>query len=149
MEDVLTRKIYVDSRFKVNSNLGNNADFQINLPEVVNLPEECIGYIDEIILPVQFYNVSKDVNDKLYIGIFHDAVTNYYTITLDEMNYSLVDLAGALLDKLNLLEANITFVGGSDPDTFRMCVQIVDTRSSKPDYSNFNTSDIKPYITKL
>ena len=55
MEDLLTRKFYVDSRVKVNSNLGNNADFQISLPEVVNLPEDCVGYIDEIITPIQLH----------------------------------------------------------------------------------------------
>ena len=54
------------------------------------------------------------------------------------MNYSLVDLATALLDKLNLLEANIKFVVGSDPVTIKITVQLVDNRSSKPDVATFN-----------
>ena len=73
--------------------------------------------------------------------MFHDAATHYYTITLDEMNYSLVDLATALWDKLGLVEATIQFVVGSDPDTFKLIVRIIDNRSSKSGVATFNIFD--------
>ena len=75
------------------------------LSEVVNLPEKCVGYIDEIIMPILFYNVQTDVNDKLYLGIVlpTDHVAHYSTTTLDEMSYNLIDLASALEPKLNAI----------------------------------------------
>lgn len=72
----------------------------------LNLPERCVGYVDEIIMPV-FYNVQSGVNDILYIAIFRSGGTTYYTDRIAEMNYNLEDLAARIGAQLNPLDADI------------------------------------------
>jgi hypothetical protein len=123
MEDFLVRKIYIDSRFKTDSSVSDS-NFSIVLPEAVNLPEKCIGVIDEIILPVMFCNVQTGVNDKLYMAIFHSAVTNYYTITLAERNYDLIELGNVISDAINLLDpTNVSFFCGGIPEEVRLSIK--------------------------
>jgi hypothetical protein len=99
------------------------------LPQIVNLPEACIGVIDEIILPVMFYNVQRDVNDKLYIGIYYSSITNYYTITLDENNYTLTDLADTINSPLNLLDpTNVLFNVYGLSEVMKLSIEILDQR---------------------
>jgi hypothetical protein len=137
MEDFTTRKIYIDSRFKTNTSVSDS-NFSVMLPEVVSLPEKCVGIIDEIILPVMFYNVQEGVNDKLYIGVFHSGTTNYYTITLAEQNYDILDLGSTILTALNLLDpTNILFAGGGSTEDLKLTFQILDQRVSPPDEATF------------
>lgn len=138
MEDFLTTKIYIDSRFKSNSSVSDS-NFNVILPEVVNLPEKCVGLVDEIILPVMFYNVQEGVNDKLYIGIYHTGNTNYYNITLAEQNYDIQTLGDTIFDALNLLDpTNALFVGNVSEEEMKIRIQITDQRTEKPDALTFN-----------
>jgi len=59
--------MYIEIRFKINTDYGDNAKLQEALHEIVNLSEKCVGYLDEIIMPILFYNVQTGVNDKLYL----------------------------------------------------------------------------------
>jgi len=128
MEDFLTKKIYIDTRYKTNTEQGNNANFQVMLNEVVNLPEKCVGYIDEIIMPILFFNVQEGVNDKLYFGIFIPGDNiEYFTLTLPEKNYNLVDLASELQTQFNEAtsesENEFSFLVSAIEDTYKIIVQ--------------------------
>jgi hypothetical protein len=58
------RKIYIDSRFKT-SNSKSNSDFKYELLESVSLPNKCVMYMDDVIIPVSWVNVDER-NNKLY-----------------------------------------------------------------------------------
>ena len=60
-----TKKIYIDSRFRTDSS-ASNSDFSIELQETLDLPEQCAAYIDDIALPVTWYNCDEN-KIKLYV----------------------------------------------------------------------------------
>ena len=138
MEDFIIRKIYIDSRFKTSSRLGNNADFEVMLPQVVNLPEKCIGFIDELIMPIAFYNVQENVSDKLYINVYYDGADHFSTITIPEKNYSVQELGSDIITELQTAyPGDVSFVGGGFADLNKITIQIVDSRISPPDTATF------------
>lgn len=69
-----TKKIYIDSRFRTASSVSNS-DFTIELNDTLDLPEQCSAYIDDIALPVTWYNCDEN-NNKLYVRKLVNGVPN-------------------------------------------------------------------------
>ena len=44
------RKIYIDTRFKRDP-YGSNTNFEIDLPQTVECPEDTVIFADEIVIP--------------------------------------------------------------------------------------------------
>jgi len=65
MEELRTKKIYIDSRFKTSSS-RSNTDFEFELKETIDLPDKCACYIDDLVIPVSYYNCDAS-NNKLYV----------------------------------------------------------------------------------
>jgi len=65
MQSLTTKKIYIDSRFK-SSNSASSTDFTMDLSENLDLPDSCICYIDDLVIPVSYYNCDVN-NNKLYV----------------------------------------------------------------------------------
>ena len=63
MEQVQFRKIMIGSRFRTT---GTSSDFTFDLPEVVSLPPKTIAYVGDVCIPIRFYSVTKEFNDRLY-----------------------------------------------------------------------------------
>jgi hypothetical protein len=90
-----------------------------------------------------FHNVQEGVHDKLYVGIFHSGTTYYYTITLAEQNYDIIDLGVTIDEALKLLDPeNVLFVGGGLTENLKLEYQIFDQRVSPPDIATFIFSTI-------
>ena len=67
-------KVYGDSTFKTQDS-KSNSDFKYDLLESVQLPDKCVCFIDDIIIPVRWYNT--DENDKyIYVRRFQDFKDN-------------------------------------------------------------------------
>lgn len=83
-----TRKIYIDTRYKLNP-YGSDTNFEIELPQTVECPEGTVMYVDEVVLPNTLTTILKDVNDKLYFGIFYNTSVLYKSIAFPPQNYML------------------------------------------------------------
>ena len=70
------------------------------------MPDGCGFYLDDISIPVSWYTIGKDINDRLYFRINGNEGANigFETVgfaVVPEGNYSLVTLNGAIVDELN------------------------------------------------
>jgi len=72
MQQLQTKKVYIDSRFK-SLNSKSNSDFEFELKETIDLPDRCACYIDDLVIPVSYYNCDKN-NNKIYIRKITGAV---------------------------------------------------------------------------
>jgi len=98
-------KIYIDSRHKTISS-RSDADFEIQLKEPINLPDNCICVITDILIKNLVTTVEK-FNENLYVRMNNiDKI-----IRLDNRNYDVKDLGDHITYKMNLAyrtEANPT-----------------------------------------
>jgi hypothetical protein len=80
------KKVYIDTRYKtVDSN--SDSDFFIELPLAVNIPDKCICYIDDIVLPVSWTMIDNR-NNKLYLGFKIGTAIAEETVTIPSGNYN-------------------------------------------------------------
>jgi hypothetical protein len=61
------KKVYVDTRFKTLDS-HSDSNFWIGLPRSLNVPDDCVCYIDDIVIPVSWSTVDARKN-KLDIDI--------------------------------------------------------------------------------
>ena len=142
MEELKIRKIYVDTRYKVLNELGDNGDFEVMLPEAVNLPENTVAFVDEVIMPIAFKNIQKNVNDKLYLNTYLTPNQNYYTLTLEEKSYTLEDLAATIQTALRTTYTGSTpelleYIVVADARKMNLVITITDNRGLKPEPAGF------------
>jgi hypothetical protein len=106
-------KLYVDSRFK-SSDSVSDSDFKIDIPINLLMPEHTGFYIDDVSIPVSWYTIDANRNNKLwftYIGV-------QQMVEIPPGNYSLVTLNTAIADAMNKATAIMQPVGNkfqSDP----------------------------------
>ena len=89
------KNIYIDSRFK-SSDSESDSNMKIDLKTTLNLPDDCICFLDDITIPVSFYNIDQ------YRNIFYFNINNsYYYETIESNNYSTSTLSYMISDILN------------------------------------------------
>ena len=59
------RKLYIDSRYRTPDS-NSTSDFEIELPQTVNVERNALGWITDLHLPVTFYNIDDHCN-RLYV----------------------------------------------------------------------------------
>ena len=97
------KKIYIDTKYKTPDSI-NNANFRIQLPSTMLMPDNAVFYVNECCIPHSWYTVETGVNDKFY---FHMSLQSQpsqnlnYIVTLDSKNYTGADLAAELQTKMN------------------------------------------------
>ena len=64
------KKVYIDSRFKTKDS-KSNSEFKYELIESINLPDTCVCFVDDVILPVSWYSIDEN-NTNLYVRRFRD-----------------------------------------------------------------------------
>ena len=87
--DLNIRKIYIDTRYK-RDQYGSNTNFEIELPQTVECPENTVMFVDELVLPNTMTTIQAGINDTLYFAVFYDTTVKYRQITLPEQNYTLM-----------------------------------------------------------
>ena len=93
------KKIYIDTRFKT-KNSYSNSDFKFQLSQTVQLPDNCVCFIDDIIVPHSWYSI-EDYNNRLYIRQLDIGGTaDDRTITLASQNPTGQTLAAAIKSEL-------------------------------------------------
>lgn len=102
MEELRTNKIYIDSRFKT-LNSRSNTDFEIELNETLDLPDKCICYIDDLVIPCSWYNCDT-TNNKIYFrkitGTSPNEVYNDKVIELTIGQYNADQIATEIQSQL-------------------------------------------------
>ncbi len=93
------KKVYIDTRFKT-ADSKSSSDFYVELPRALNIPDKCVCYIDDIVIPVSWTSIDAR-NQMLYLGIKIDDVVSTETITFDTGNYTGVTFASAFESKVN------------------------------------------------
>ena len=89
------KRVYIDARFKTLES-KSDADFFVELPRSLNVPENCICYIDDIVIPVSWPTIDYDLNTKLYMYVRHPGDNLYKRIEIPGRNYSGPTFAEAL-----------------------------------------------------
>ena len=57
-------RLYIDSRDRVS---GDASDFSYQLSMDVTVMQESIAVLDTVIIPVSWYVVEEDINDRIYV----------------------------------------------------------------------------------
>ena len=95
------RKIYVDSRFKT-SDSYSDAQFKFELKESVQLPDKCVCFVDDVVIPHSWYNVEEN-SKYLYVRRYQDLsnTTTDHIIALEVQNHTFDSLKNALQASLD------------------------------------------------
>ena len=93
------KKVYIDTRFKT-ADSKSSSDFYVELPRALNIPDKCVCYIDDIVIPVSWNTISER-NRVLYLGVNVDGVISTRTITFDVGNYTGITFTTAFSTKVN------------------------------------------------
>ena len=118
------KKIYIDSRFK-SSDSASDSDFKIDLPSTYFMPENTVFYIDDVNIPVSWYSVDANHNNKLYVTI--DGVN--HSAEIPRGNYTVASLNQAIVDVLNNISPTLDdFVSEPLVNTNQLSVNITSNR---------------------
>ena len=69
-------KVYIGSRLKTQDS-KSNSDFKYELLGSVQLSDKCVCFIDDIIIPVSWYNIDEN-NEYIYVRRFQDLTDDGY-----------------------------------------------------------------------
>ena len=101
------KKLYIDSRFKSPDSVSD-ADFFIDLPETLLMPEGTGFYLDDISIPVTWYPITDNNNNRIYIKLCDppqqfnpDRTTVTKAIVIEEGTYTTEELGLALASAIN------------------------------------------------
>ena len=95
------KKIYIDSR-DMNQSSSSHSDFKIDLPQTVHLPEDTVAYIDDVCIPVSWYTIDEERNNKFYFRIDN----SNYVANIPSGNYSITSLNNKLVELMNNINNN-------------------------------------------
>jgi hypothetical protein len=95
------KKIYIDTRYKANDS-RNDSDFIIDLPRTLNVPPNCVCFLDDFVIPVSWSTIDAR-NNRLYLHILTTGDVQYKILTLPSQNYSGIEFADALKSGLNAI----------------------------------------------
>ena len=90
------KKIYIDSR-DMNPSSASHSDFKVDLPQSVFLPEDTVAYIDDVCIPVSWYTVEENRNNKFYFRIDDQN----YAANIPQGNYNITSLNSKLVELMN------------------------------------------------
>jgi hypothetical protein len=105
------KKVYIDTRFKT-ADSNSDSDFFIELPQNINIPDRCVCYIDDIVIPVSWTSINETNN-----AIFIRVRVGETDVILDDValaigNYTGITFASTFQQtvnqKLNPLELSLT-----------------------------------------
>lgn len=100
------KKVYIDSRFKTKDS-KSNSEFKFELSQSIDLPDRCVCYIDDIIIPHSWYTIETGMNDKLYIRHATGGTFTEHVLIIPGQNYSGEGLKTAIQSVFNAAFANI------------------------------------------
>ena len=107
------RKVYIDSRFKTKHS-KSNSEFVYELGQSVELPDNCHCFVDDVIIPVSWYNIDEN-SKNIYVRQYQDLsnTKNDQIVPIAVNNHTAETLTEAMQNSLNT-----AFGGGMFTVTF-------------------------------
>ena len=92
-------RLYIDSRVRVS---GDSSDFEFQLSLQVNIEQESIAVLDTVLIPVSWYVVEEDANDRIYVTEQNFSGTGHRIATIPPGHYDDVyAMAAGIEEALN------------------------------------------------
>ena len=106
------KKVYIDSKFRTE---GTSSNFKYELPETLYCEESSVVYVDDICIPVSFWTIEENINNKVYLYLYDTISTDNkasFIISLTPGNYTSQEFSNELQAQLksatdNSLKTNI------------------------------------------
>jgi len=133
------KKVYIDSRFKTKDS-KSNSEFKYELVESIQLPDKCVAFIDDVIIPVSWYNIDEN-NRYLYIRRFQD-LSNTKTdriVPIEVSNHTPDSLTDAVQDALNTAFGAGVFSVSYDPRKLKLSI----TAESQSEVKVFTDDELR------
>jgi hypothetical protein len=123
------KKVYIDTRFRT-ADSKSSSDFYVEMPRALNIPDKCVCYIDDIVIPVSWHTIDER-NNKLYLGLKIDDVLYTETVTFDSGNYTGIGFSATFESKVNLvlLEYHLSVTINYDLMNNKLRIVLNDDRS--------------------
>ena len=116
------KKVYLDSRFKTKDS-KSNSEFKYELVESIELPDKCVMFVDDVIIPVSWYNVDEN-SKNIYVRRFQD-LTDTKTdriVPIEINNHTADTLTTAVQDALNTAFGGGVFTVTYDPRKLKITI---------------------------
>ena len=135
-------RVLIDSRFRTPDS-KSTSDFRVELPEGLQMGEQMACVTCDISLPVTWYTIETNVNDKLYFRIYEeeDGVITYkdYIMQLPSRNYNRTQVAETLT--AGFLAMNVPL--SASEDIFRNEIRIFLPTTSPLSFMIFTNTDLR------
>ena len=117
------KKVYIDNRFRTKGS-RSTSDFKYELVESVQLPDKCVAFIDDIIIPHSWYNIDED-NKYIYARRFEDLsdTTTDLIVPIEVNNHTFESLTESLQDALNTAFGAGVFTVSYDPRKLTISIE--------------------------
>ena len=116
------KKVYIDSRFKT-ADSKSNSDFKYELTQSIQLPDKCCCWVDDVIIPVSWYNIDEN-SENLYVRRFQDlsSTTTDRIVPIEINNHTPDTLTDAIQAALNTAFGAEVFTVSYDPRKLKISV---------------------------
>ena len=116
------KKVYIDSRFKTKDS-KSNSEFKYELVDSIQLPDKCVAFVDDVIIPVSWYNIDES-NKYLYIRRFQDLsdTKTDRIVQIEVSNHTPDSLTDAVQDALNTAFGSSVFSVSYDPRKLKLSI---------------------------
>ena len=94
------KKVYIDSRFRT-ADSASNSDFKFELSQSIQLPANCVCYVDDIQIPHSWYSI-EDFNNKMYFRHLVSAVQTDKILSITIQNHTGTTLATSIKSQLDV-----------------------------------------------
>ena len=92
-------KVYSATLYKTTDSVSDS-DFYVELPLSINIPDKCICYIEDIVLPVSWTMIDSRSN-KVYMGYRIGDVYDEVRVEVPNGNYNGITFSNALQAAIN------------------------------------------------
>ena len=123
MSGIPIKKVYIDSRFKTKDS-KSDSEFKYELVQSIQLPDKCAMFLDDVIIPVSWFNVDED-NKYIYIRRFED-LTNTRTdriVPIEVSNHTFDSLTESLQEGLDTVYGSNIFTVSYDARKLTISIQ--------------------------
>jgi hypothetical protein len=116
------KKVYIDSRFKTPDS-KSNSEFKYELAQSIQLPDNCVCFVDDVIIPVSWYNIDEN-SKNLYVRRFEDltSTTTDRIVPIEINNHTPDTLTDAIQAALNTAFGAGVFTVSYDPRKLKISI---------------------------
>ena len=90
-------RFYIDSRDRVS---GDASEFEYQLSLDVTVLQESIAVLDTVLIPVSWYVVEEDVNDRIYVTEQNFSGTGHRIATILPGHYGVYAMAAGIQEAI-------------------------------------------------